>query len=236
MKRVKRERKAKKPRHTTKQIKRKLYVQKTRRKPQQQTFVQKELFEQKPAAEKEKIPKKTNLWFYLSVILIIILVLFLIRIIPNLKITKETKKSDSVVSSATAVVTQQAMQEKAVTEKKEPTIIRKQIKVEIYFPSNKWEVRDLLVREKDKLNTLIDELLKDKTQQGLFVYGYADRTGLRSYNLVVSEKRARNIAEFLSEKTGIGIDKIVMQGKGEVLEGVDGISNPLFRKVEIIKK
>lgn len=236
MKRVKREKKVKRTHRTAKQKKIRLHARKVAHKPHRQVFVQKELFEQAPAAEEAKTPKKAKFWIYFLVIIIIVLILIFIRFIPQTKTSTKVEKSSSVVSMATAVVTQQAIQEKVILEKSETSVTKEKKITIIYFSLNKWEVQYLSAKEKNKLNTLIEELLKDKPIQGLFVYGYADRTGLRSYNLVVSEKRARNIAEFLSEKIGVEPDKIVVQGKGEVLEGPDGVENPLFRKVEIIKK
>lgn len=238
MKRVKRAGKEKnKHPAVRRQKKRKPYVKKSAHKTSRRIFVQRELFEQIPAKEKERTFSKTNFWIYvLSIIIIMILILMLIRYIPGLNALLKVKKISSGTPSVTAVVTQQVIQEKAEAEKIETSIKKQENNTIIYFGSNKWDVQELYAKEKNKLNTLIEDLLNAKSLQGLFVYGYADRTGLRSYNLVVSEKRARNIAEFLSEKTGLTLDKIIIQGKGEILEGPDGVNNPLFRKVEVIKR
>lgn len=188
MKRVKREKKVKRTHRTAKQKKIKLHARKVAHKPHRQVFVQKELFEQAPAAEEAKTPKKAKFWIYFLVIIIIIVLIF-IRFIPQSKTSTKVEKSSSVVSSATAVVTQQVIQEKVILEKSETSVTKEKEITIIYFSLNKWEVQYLSAKEKNKLNTLIEKLLKDKPIHGLFVYGYADRTGLRSYNLVVSEKR-----------------------------------------------
>ena len=49
------------------------------------------------------------------------------------------------------------------TEKTESPAQEKETKIIIYFPLNEWDVKNLFAGEKDKLNALIDNFLKDKT-------------------------------------------------------------------------
>ncbi len=230
MKRIKRERKKRTSHRAVKQKKIKLHVRKSAHKPHREHFIQKELFESVPAVEETKIPKKSKI-YALFIIIVLILILLLIKFISGSKSEATIKKSSTVVSSPEAVTTQQV-----VVEKTEPAISKEVKPIIIYFPSNKWEVKDLSETEQNKLSSLVAGFLNNKPEQKLIIYGYADRTGLRSYNLTVSEKRAKNIADFFMQNAGIKQEKMDIQGKGEVLEGPDGVVNPLFRKVEIIRK
>lgn len=163
IKRVKRERKAKKAHRIVKHKKRNVHALKRSIKPLHKHFIQEELFKQDRAVEATKTHEKPNFWVYATIIIIIIfLILFLIKFIPGFKSVTEIKRSITVIPSPTEIVSQQIIQEKAVNEKTKDTLIRKQMKVEIYFPLNKWEISELSSKERDKLNILVEELLKDK--------------------------------------------------------------------------
>ena len=96
-------------------------------------------------------------------------------------------------------------------------------KVEVYFNFNSHELEE---SEKRKLEEVIREL-KERDYQAV-VYGYADCVGSEKYNLELSQKRAKAVAEFLKSR---GIEVKEVKGKGELNES--GV-NCLNRKVEVI--
>jgi|DewCreStandDraft_4_1066084.scaffolds.fasta_scaffold06158_5 outer membrane protein OmpA-like peptidoglycan-associated protein len=192
-----------------------------------------------PSVQKKESKQKSFWIFILILLIIVVVIVLLIKFKPRLKISVETKSLSAEKSSVVTPASQQTVQEKIIPENTIAPITRGNTEyrqITICFPINKWEVTWLSSEEKEKLKKFIDELSNNKSLQQLSVFGYADRTGMRSYNLLVSEKRAGNVAEFISQSTGFSLDKIIIKGKGEVLEGPDGKENPLFRKVEIIMK
>jgi len=96
-------------------------------------------------------------------------------------------------------------------------------KVEVYFNFNSHELEE---SEKRKLEEVIREL-KGRDYQAV-VYGYADCVGSEKYNLELSQKRAKAVAEFLKSR-GIKVKEV--KGKGELNESD---VNCLNRKVEVI--
>ena len=69
----------------------------------------------------------------------------------------------------------------------------------------------------------------------LQVSGHADSSGGDAYNLALSERRARNVADLLVGK-GVAADSLVVQSFGETRPAVqtgDGVREPLNRRVEI---
>ncbi|MBP7791514.1 MAG: hypothetical protein KA120_00425 [Candidatus Goldbacteria bacterium] len=164
MKRVKRERKVKRARRKSGQKKRNLHVKKVTNKSGRKIFIKKEIPEQVQVKEKPKTTEKKNLWIYVLVlIIIIILILLTVKFIPVLKTPENPPKPSSIIPLPTAAVTQQVIQEKIVSEKTETPAQEKETKIIIYFPLNEWDVKNLFAGEKDKLNALIDNFLKDKT-------------------------------------------------------------------------
>lgn len=59
--------------------------------------------------------------------------------------------------------------------------------------------------------------LKKKNIQRLEITGYADDIGSDSYNLELSEERAKKVAYIVTEN-GFGIDKIAMKAEGEIVD------------------
>lgn len=91
-----------------------------------------------------------------------------------------------------------------------------------------FDSSDLLPEEQGKLEAFVQPL-KEKEIEFVEVYGYADNVGKDTYNLQLSEERAKKVAlAILGNK--IIVDKIYLEGKGE-LEN----DNPreLNRRVEI---
>ncbi|MEN0004933.1 MAG: OmpA family protein [Bacteroidota bacterium] len=71
--------------------------------------------------------------------------------------------------------------------------------------------------------------LKDKSVKQVDIIGYADDIGKDTYNLKLSENRAKQIALFLMER-GVVVDQIYLEGKGELK---DDKPKDLNRKVEV---
>jgi outer membrane protein OmpA-like peptidoglycan-associated protein len=73
---------------------------------------------------------------------------------------------------------------------------------------------DLRPEEITKLNDFLNTSISGKPVLGVEVIGYADDIGSDAYNLVLSEKRAKNVGVYLKNK-GIRVDKVYLEGKGE---------------------
>jgi outer membrane protein OmpA-like peptidoglycan-associated protein/tetratricopeptide (TPR) repeat protein len=83
----------------------------------------------------------------------------------------------------------------------------------------------------NEMNKLVDfiEKVKDKNIQNVDIIGYADDVGNDFYNLSLSEERAKTIALLLIDHEMI-VDKIYMEGKGEIKDGMPKIKN---RRVDL---
>ncbi|KAA3624321.1 MAG: hypothetical protein DWQ02_23225 [Bacteroidetes bacterium] len=82
-----------------------------------------------------------------------------------------------------------------------------------------------------EMNKLVDfiEDVKGKNIQKVDIVGYADDIGDDSYNLNLSEERAKTVAMMLIEHEMI-VDKIYMEGKGEIKNSAPKIKN---RRVDL---
>jgi outer membrane protein OmpA-like peptidoglycan-associated protein len=68
------------------------------------------------------------------------------------------------------------------------------------------------------------------------IAGHADRSGPEAYNQVLSERRARNVAQALGER-GIPASTMGVEAYGESQPRVptdDGVREPQNRRVEIV--
>lgn len=95
----------------------------------------------------------------------------------------------------------------------------------IYFDFDKDLLKSESIKELDELAQRLYQL-KDPAVE---VVGYCDFIGTDEYNLLLSEKRANAAALYLKEK-GIIVNKITIQGRGEVKD-----NNPraLNRRVDV---
>ena len=95
----------------------------------------------------------------------------------------------------------------------------------IYFDFDKDLLKTEAIKELDALSARLYQL----KNPGVEVVGYCDFIGTDEYNLLLSERRANAAALYLKGK-GIKIDKITIQGRGEVKN-----SNPraLNRRVDV---
>lgn len=72
-------------------------------------------------------------------------------------------------------------------------------------------------------------------RSALSVIGHADRSGSERYNLGLSERRARNVANELMS-AGVPSGSLIIEAKGEsapLIQTVDGVREPQNRRVEI---
>lgn len=91
-----------------------------------------------------------------------------------------------------------------------------------------FDSADLVSDEYQRLQEFIAPL-KSKDIEFVEVFGYADNIGTDTYNLQLSEERAKKVAlSILGNK--ILVDKIYLEGKGEI---EDGNPKELNRRVEI---
>lgn len=79
----------------------------------------------------------------------------------------------------------------------------------IYFDTDKYELKPASYTE---LNKLV-KLLEDNSQYSITVNGHTDNVGNKSYNLRLSENRAKAVAKYLISK-GISEDRITAVGYG----------------------
>lgn len=80
----------------------------------------------------------------------------------------------------------------------------------IYFDLNS---NDLTLRTQRQL-TIVANLLKTDTQKNLTISGHTDALGSEDYNLALSEKRARQVMQFLAGK-GVAKEQMKISGYGK---------------------
>jgi len=85
----------------------------------------------------------------------------------------------------------------------------KERRVQFFFPFDSYDLTEETMLDLDKLINL----LAKETWWQVEVIGLADNTGSAAYNLSLSEKRAKVIADYLG-KSGIKTDQVFQQGKG----------------------
>ncbi len=89
---------------------------------------------------------------------------------------------------------------------------------------------ELKVEEEKDLDNFFRNTIKGKEVLNVEIIGFADDVGSDSYNLVLSEKRAKAVGVHLKEK-GVRVDKIYIEGRGERDGGKPKWEN---RKVEVV--
>ncbi len=122
--------------------------------------------------------------------------------------------------------------EKVKEEKDKETIIRtertktEQYSHTVYFKFDSYELKP---NESGKISDFISEL-EAKNITRVEIIGYADDIGPDTYNLKLSEERAKRLALFLMEKKDLEVDQIYLEGRGEIR---DDKPKDLNRKVDI---
>jgi outer membrane protein OmpA-like peptidoglycan-associated protein/ribosomal protein L24E len=95
-----------------------------------------------------------------------------------------------------------------------------------------FDKSDLKPAEIEKIEEFFGTAFKDKIIHSVEIVGYADEVGSNSYNLVLSEKRAKAIGVLLKGK-GIKVDKVYIEGRGEAASNRPNWQN---RKVDVVVK
>jgi len=108
---------------------------------------------------------------------------------------------------------------------KEPNTFTKEIAV--YFDKDKF---GLEADHEEALLTFLSECLNGMTMvKQVDIIGFADMSGSDSYNLQLSERRAKSVAVYLKEK-GIRVDKVYLEAQGE---SVSKGNEAMDRRVEL---
>jgi outer membrane protein OmpA-like peptidoglycan-associated protein len=89
----------------------------------------------------------------------------------------------------------------------------------VFYEIDSWELKK---ESKLELNTLAD-LLKENPGLVVEIGGHTDSTGTDQHNLILSEKRALSVVNYLIEK-GIGQERLRYKGYGNSLPVADNIS------------
>jgi len=76
----------------------------------------------------------------------------------------------------------------------------------------------LLAKSKSELERMV-KVMKDNTEISVSIIGHTDNTGPESYNLELSERRAKSVVDYLI-KGGIAKDRLTYDGKGEKMPAV----------------
>jgi outer membrane protein OmpA-like peptidoglycan-associated protein/tetratricopeptide (TPR) repeat protein len=95
-----------------------------------------------------------------------------------------------------------------------------------------FDKADLKPEDFAELDKFLDQLRAANLVENVEIIGYADEIGRDSYNLKLSEKRAKNVGVYMKEK-GVQVKKIFIEGKGETRNGQPNWKN---RRVEIIAR
>ena len=96
--------------------------------------------------------------------------------------------------------------------KDQPVAIKKyQLGADALFAFDKSELYDLNSKGRDDLNNLTSDLKKLKEIKSIYISGYTDHIGSSNYNLILSQKRADTIRNYLINE---GVDKNLITAKG----------------------
>ncbi len=101
----------------------------------------------------------------------------------------------------------------------------------VFFETDSWELKK---ESRIELNKLMD-LLSDNMELVVEIGGYTDATGNNEHNLVLSEKRALSVVNFLVEN-GIAADRLKYKGYGNSSPIGDNITSEgrkLNRRTEV---
>lgn len=101
----------------------------------------------------------------------------------------------------------------------------------IYYDFDKYS---LTSRVYDELNLFLSQLSRGQIKK-VEVIGYADYIGEESYNLSLSEKRAKAVALYLTNRN-ISVNELFIEGRGEINDGRSPKENRRVDVVIYIKK
>ena len=107
----------------------------------------------------------------------------------------------------------------------------KEILNNIFFDTAKWDLKSESTVELDKLVAL----LKANPDLPIEISGHTDDVGKDTDNLILSQKRAKSVVDYLAKK-GVNVLKIKAEGYGKTLPFVPNISDEnrkLNRRIEV---
>ena len=104
---------------------------------------------------------------------------------------------------------------------------QEKVKHSVFFDFN---AHDLTFESTQQLEFFLDKVLYEEAIEEVEIVGYSDQIGSDRYNLLLSERRAKTVAVFL-QKRGIRVDRVYIEGGGEILESIPDAEK---RRVEII--
>ena len=80
----------------------------------------------------------------------------------------------------------------------------------VFFNTGKWDIKESSYSELDRLVSLLTELISLKIE----ISGYTDNIGSESFNVLLSQRRADAVMNYLLGK-GIAKNRIVAKGYGQ---------------------
>ena len=107
----------------------------------------------------------------------------------------------------------------------------KMVLANIFYETDSWELKKESLAELDKLL----DLLNDNKELVVEIGGYTDATGNIEHNMVLSEKRALSVVDFLVEN-GISSERLKYKGYGDTSPIGDNITSEgrrLNRRTEV---
>ncbi|HIP52395.1 MAG TPA: OmpA family protein [Chromatiales bacterium] len=87
-------------------------------------------------------------------------------------------------------------------------------------------------KDKEKELQEIADVAIRHVDRRVYVVGYADSSGPKQYNLALSKRRARNVARALVER-GVGVEQVIVEGKGSIETDLLGTGPHFGRRVEV---
>jgi len=100
----------------------------------------------------------------------------------------------------------------------------------VYFGFDQWSIPE---EARDGLASMASCIRKAPEDRGLYLVGHTDSRGTEEYNIALSERRARTVADFLAR---LGVDparfRVIPKGEAEAV-GIDEASYQQDRRVGI---
>ncbi|TDG19053.1 OmpA family protein [Paracraurococcus ruber] len=81
----------------------------------------------------------------------------------------------------------------------------------------------------------VAELMRAEPQVKMQVEGHTDALGADAYNLQLSQRRAAAVANYLVERQGVEVTRLVVQGLGETTPLTENPYDPRNRRVQFAR-
>ncbi|MFK7936712.1 MAG: OmpA family protein [Saprospiraceae bacterium] len=117
-------------------------------------------------------------------------------------------------------------EEEEIAREKETILATNKFQYTIYYD---FDRSSLTRRVLDELDNFLGSVKRSNIVK-VEVVGYADYIGEEVYNMMLSEKRAKSVALYITN-TGISVDDMYIEGRGEVLDGREPKEN---RRVDVV--